>query len=164
MNYHDIQKTSLVDGRGIRTVLWVAGCDHKCAGCQNPITWNPDDGLEFDDNAETELFTYLDKDYCDGLTLSGGDPLYVNNRAIITRLCKRFRYRYAYDKTIWMYTGYLWEEIKDLEVVGYIDVLVDGPYVEELRDVNYMWAGSTNQRVIDTRRSLETGKVVLYEE
>lgn len=164
MNYHDITKTSLVNGVGLRTVLWVAGCEHHCKNCQNPITWNPDDGLPFNSDAEVELFSYLDKNYTDGITFSGGDPLYKSNRSTILRLCKRFRHRYAQSKTIWLYTGYLWEEIKDLPIMKYLDVLVDGQYIDELRDVNYKWAGSTNQRVIDVPKSLKSGSVVLYEE
>ena len=163
MKYHDITKTSMVNGDGLRTVLWVSGCNHHCKNCQNPVTWNVNDGLEFNSDSEVELFSYLDKDYCDGLTLSGGDPLHPDNRMVVLRLCKRFRYRYKDSKTIWLYTGYLWEEVKDLEIMKYIDVLVDGPYIDELRDVNYKWAGSTNQRVIDVPRSLDFGKVVLHE-
>ena len=164
MKYHDITKTSLTNGTGIRTVLWVSGCSHHCDECQNPITWNPNDGLEFDSDAEAELFKALDAEYRDGLTLSGGDPLFIDNRAIILRLCKRFWYRYKNTKTIWLYTGYLWEEVKNLEIMSYIDVLVDGKYIKELRDVNYPWAGSTNQRVIDVQKSLQSNEVVLYVE
>ena len=163
MRYHDITKTSLVNGDGIRTVLWVSGCNHHCLECQNPITWDAKDGLEFDSDAEIELFSCLDAEYRAGLTLSGGDPLFPANRFTILRICKRFRHRYGHTKTIWLYTGYLWEEIKDLEIMQYIDVLVDGPYIKDLNDVNYKWAGSTNQRVIDVPSSLQTGKVVLHE-
>ena len=104
LRYHDITKSDLKNGSGLRTVLWVAGCSHKCPGCQNPITWDVSGGLIFDSAAEKELFDDLDKAYCDGLTLSGGDPLHENNRTLILRLCKRFRHRYGNRKTIWLYT------------------------------------------------------------
>ena len=163
MNYLGITKTSLVNGSGVRTVLWVAGCSHKCPGCHNPITWEADSGFEFTDDVEKELFTYLDASVRDGLTLSGGDPLYIYNRAIITRLCKRVKYRYNDKKTIWMYTGYLWEQVKQLEVMRYIDVLVDGPYIENLKSDEYKCAGSTNQSIIDVPKSLKAKEVVIYE-
>ena len=147
MRYHDIEKTSMVNGEGLRCVLWVSGCNHFCKGCQNPVTWNPNDGLLFDVDAMQEIFEYCDKPYCDGLTLSGGDPMYPPNRSAIHALCRMFRTRYGQKKTIWMYTGYQFEDIKDEPVLEYLDVIVDGEYVEELRDVHYMWAGSVNQQI-----------------
>lgn len=152
MKYHDIQKVSLVDGEGIRTVLWVSGCDHYCKGCQNPITWNPDDGLEFDDEAEKELLNYVNRSYIDGLTLSGGDPMYPANRETITRIAKKVKEETG--KSIWMYTGYLLRDIIYEPVLKYLDVIVDGEFKEELADVNYMWAGSTNQTVWRKNRGM----------
>lgn len=164
MNFWGIKKVSLVDGEGIRTVLFVSGCEHHCKNCQNSYTWNSDDGFIFDNDAEIELFRNLDKQVIDGVTFSGGDPLHIVNRNVILRLCKRFRHRYADRKTIWLYTGYLWEEIKDLPIMQYLDVVVDGKYIDELKDENYKWAGSTNQRVIDVQKSLQSGRAILYEE
>jgi anaerobic ribonucleoside-triphosphate reductase activating protein len=135
------------NGDGMRAVLWVSGCNHHCKNCQNPVTWNPDDGIEFDSKSEQELYSYIDPDYCSGLTLSGGDPMFPKNRGTILELCKRFRERYGDTKSIWMYTGYQFEDIKDEPVLRYVDVVVDGEFMEKLKDVHYMWAGSTNQRI-----------------
>ena len=145
MRYHNIERVSLVNGEGVRTVLWVAGCSHHCKGCQNPITWNPDDGLLWDSKAKEELFANISQDWCDGLTLSGGDPMYIGNRGTITELCREYKERF--QKSIWMYTGYTFAEISREPVLDYVDVVVDGEYVEDLADVHYMWAGSTNQRI-----------------
>ena len=147
MKYHDIEKCSLVNGSGIRVVLWVSGCEHHCKGCQNPVTWDPDDGLEFDVHALHEITERMDRDYCDGITLSGGDPMYPDNRKTILYLVQFLRNRYGDTKTIWMYTGYTMPEIADSPILDYVDVVVDGPFVEEKADVNYMWAGSTNQKI-----------------
>lgn len=147
MRFQNIEKESMLNGDGIRAVLWLSGCNHYCKGCQNPVTWDANDGLVYGEEAENELFGYVDKDYCSGLTLSGGDPMYPGNRAEVTELCRRFRERYGDTKTIWMYTGYAFEEIMKEPVLQYLDVIVDGEFVEELKNVHYMWAGSTNQAI-----------------
>ena len=146
MRYHNILHDNMVNGDGLRVVLFVAGCNHYCKNCQNPVTWDPNDGLEFTTKEISEICEQLSKDYISGLTLSGGDPLYPGNRESITKLCRFFKRGYP-NKSIWCYTGYLFEQVKDLPVMEYIDVLVDGPFVQELADVKYHWAGSTNQRV-----------------
>lgn len=161
MNYHNITYDDMKNGDGLRVVLWVSGCDHHCPGCQNPVTWDPNDGLIFDENAARELKNWLEKDYIDGLTLSGGDPLYEGNRSIVTTLCESVKEAFP-NKTIWLYTGYCYEDVKDLPVMDSIDILVDGPYVEKLRDVNLKWRGSSNQRVIDVQKTRELGKIVLW--
>lgn len=161
MNYHNITYDDMNNGDGLRVVLWVAGCDHCCPGCQNPVTWDPNDGLIFDGSAFEEIEDLLDKDYISGLTLSGGDPLFEGNRDDITFLCECMKGTFP-DKTIWLYTGYRYEDIKDLPVMKYIDVLVDGPYVEKLRDTTLKWRGSSNQRVIDVNRTRELGQIVLW--
>lgn len=160
MRYHNITKDDMRNGDGLRVVLWLAGCEHHCPGCQNPITWDPNGGLEFGLDALEELLDDLDHDYISGITFSGGDPLHPNNRdgvMIIASFVKTMMY-----KTVWLYTGYLWEKVKDLPVMQYVDVLVDGPFMQDLADVKYPWAGSTNQRVIDVQKSLKTCKVVLW--
>lgn len=162
MKYHNITKDDMLNGDGLRVVLWVSGCSHHCEGCQNPMTWNPYDGLEFDDSAEQELFDELSKDYISGITFSGGDPMHVNNYWEVMQLCMKIKDKYP-NKTIWLYTGYKWEQIQYEEIMKYIDVLVDGKFVKKKKDVNYHWAGSTNQRVIDVQKSLKKRKVVLYE-
>lgn len=161
MNYHDITTDDMLNGDGLRTVLWVAGCSHHCPGCQNPITWDPNGGLEFDISAENELYSKLYQDYISGVTFSGGDPFHPNNRDTVLRLAKGIKEKIP-GKTVWMYTGYLWEEIRDYHGIEFVDVVVDGKFIDELKDVQYNWAGSTNQRVIDVKKSLEIGKVILH--
>lgn len=158
MNYHDITKDDMRNGDGLRVVLWVSGCEHHCPGCQNPVTWDPDDGLYFDEKAKEELFDLLGRDYISGLTLSGGDPLYPGNRDEITGLAKEVKERFR-DKDIWLYTGYVYDSIKDLEIMRYVDVVVDGPYLEDLRDVKLHWRGSSNQRVIYLGQEPHIGEI-----
>lgn len=148
MNYHNITHDDMSNGDGLRVVLWLAGCEHHCDGCQNPITWNPDDGLRFDDRAKFEIFKELEKGYIAGITFSGGDPLHENNAEGVLKLIKEIRQKFP-NKTVWLYTGYRMEELTGVrkEVVRSCDVVVDGKFIKELADVNYPWAGSTNQKV-----------------
>ena len=162
MNYHNITTDDMRNGEGLRVVLWLAGCEHHCKNCQNPITWDPDGGVPFGVEAFNELIGYLKKDYISGITFSGGDPLHPNNRIMVLAMSRMIKTYLG--KTVWLYTGYKWERVRYLRGIEYVDVIVDGPFVEELADVNYHWAGSTNQRVIDVRRSLVAGYVVYYEE
>lgn len=161
MRYHNITKDDMLNGDGLRTVLWVSGCDHCCKDCQNPITWDPNGGLVFDAEAKEELYEVLGRDYISGLTLSGGDPLYATNRDEILKLVKEVKEKFP-TKTIWMYTGFLWESIKDLEIMNYIDVLVDGEFEVDKKDVQLFWRGSANQRVIDVPKTKESGEMVLH--
>ena len=161
MRYHNITKDDMLNGDGLRTVLWVSGCDHCCKDCQNPITWDPNGGLVFDAEAKEELYEVLGRDYISGLTLSGGDPLYATNRDEILKLVKEVKEKFP-TKTIWMYTGFLWESIKDLEIMNYIDVLVDGEFEVDKKDVQLFWRGSANQSVIDVPKTKESGEVVLH--
>lgn len=163
MRYHNITHDDMLNGKGLRTVLWVSGCEHHCTNCHNPVTWDINGGLFFDENAERELFECLAPGYISGVTFSGGDPLHMENRAEITRLAKKIKEKMP-DKNIWLYTGYLWEQISNLEVVNYIDVLVDGKFVEELKDNLLHWKGSSNQRIIDVPATLKKGEVVLFED
>lgn len=162
MNYHDITKEDMLNGEGLRVVLWVAGCNHHCKGCQNPITWDEKGGLPFDEAAEKELFEALAKPHIAGITFSGGDPMFPNNRSEVFRLIKKIRKELP-EKNIWLYTGYTWEQINDLEGIFGIDVLLEGEFVESLNDNSIHWVGSTNQRIIDVKKSLETNSVCLYE-
>lgn len=161
MRYHDITKDDMLNGDGLRTVLWVSGCSHCCRDCQNPVTWDPNGGLPFDEKAKQELFEELSKDYISGITLSGGDPLYYGNRSDILKLIKEIRELFP-TKTIWLYTGFVWETISELELMKYLDVLVDGEFIAEQKDTQRYWRGSANQRVIDVPQSLEQGSVVLH--
>ena len=162
MQYHNITKDDMLNGDGLRVVLWVAGCGHACPGCHNPITWDENGGLPFDEAAKEEIFTELAKDYVSGVTFSGGDPLYPANREQVGALAREVHARFP-EKTIWLYTGFLWEDIKDLPFLKYVDVLVDGPFVEAEKDVTLHWKGSANQRVIDVKKTLAQGSAVLYE-
>ena len=161
MNYHNITKDDMRNGDGLRVVLWVAGCEHHCKNCQNPVTWDPNDGLFFDTTAVLEVLSQLDKDYIEGITFSGGDPLHPANIGDVTIFSRSLKESYP-GKTIWLYTGYLYEDISDLPVMKYIDVLVDGPFVEQLKDNNLKWRGSSNQRVIDIQKTRKTGNIVLW--
>ena len=161
MRFHNITKDDMLNGDGLRVVLWVAGGGHHCDECQNPVTWNPDGGVPFTEESRKELFEALEKSYVSGITFSGGDPLFCTNEPEVLALAKEIRAKYP-NKTIWLYTGYLWEYVKAREIVNYIDVLIDGPYVKQLRDTKLHWRGSANQRVIDVKESLEKGKLVLH--
>lgn len=161
MNYHNITTDDMLNGDGLRVVLWVAGCEHRCENCQNPITWDPHGGLIFGEKAENELLRELVKPHISGITFSGGDPLHPNNRAMVMKWAAAVKE--IHNKTVWLYTGYEWEQICDWPGMKYIDILVDGKFVQELADINYPWAGSTNQRVIDVQKSLEAGCVVRYD-
>ncbi len=160
MRYHNITKDDMLNGEGLRVVLWVAGCGHACPGCHNPMTWDAEGGLPFDQAAEDELFAELAKDYVSGVTLSGGDPLFPANRADMGALCACIRHRFP-DKTIWLYTGYTWEEICDLSLLENVDVVVDGRFMQAQADSQLHWRGSANQRVIDVARTRASQEVVL---
>lgn len=163
MNYHNITTDDMLNGCGLRTVLWVAGCNHFCKNCQNPITWNQEDGLLFDEKAKTELFEKLNQPYIDGITFSGGDPLFPKHRQEVLNLASEIAEKFP-EKTIWLYTGYTWEEIMNEPNLKFIDVIAEGEFVEELKDNNIHWVGSSNQRVIKVKETLKSGKIVLLEE
>lgn len=151
----------MLNGDGLRVVLWVAGCSHHCKGCQNPITWDPEGGIPFDEAAKEEIYEQLDKDYISGITFSGGDPLHEANEDEITEFAREIKENYP-DKDIWLYTGYEWEDIRDHEIMDYADVVVDGRFILAQRDVTLEWKGSPNQRVIDVKKTRECGRIVLF--
>ena len=183
INYHNITHDDLNNGDGLRVVLWLSGCSHHCYNCQNPQTWNPDSGIPFDESAKQEIFNELSKDYISGITFSGGDPLYENNLDEVLKLVKQIRNSYP-DKTIWLYTGFEWNSLmskicqptfpdkdferiieihkKRKEIISNVDVLVDGEYIDEQKDLSLKFRGSKNQRVIDVKQSLAQNKVILY--
>lgn len=213
MNYLKIDKEDVCNGEGLRVVLWLSGCSHKCYLCQNPQTWDANSGIPFDESAKEELLRELDKDYISGLTLSGGDPLFESNLDDVLNLVTEVNKRYnttqdiAYDrdknnnilnananefrlsypkKSIWLYTGFTWNEIMEYkypndvidledaetraacdmclreEIISQCDVLVDGRYIDSQRDITLKWRGSKNQNVINVKESLRQGKVVLW--
>ena len=147
MNYIRIDEDDLLNGEGIRVVLWVTGCAHNCKGCHNPETHNPYAGQLFDEKAKQHLFKILERDYISGVTFSGGDPLFPSNLPVITELAKEINKLFP-NKTIWLYTGYKYDQVKHYEVFNYINVVVEGPYIEELRSPELPWVGSSNQEVI----------------
>lgn len=163
MRYHNITKDDMLNGRGLRVVLWVAGCEHACTGCHNPITWDADGGLLFDQAAKDELFDELKKDYISGITFSGGDPLFPANREAIGALSAEIRHTFP-CKTIWLYTGYLWEEIETLPLLQNIDVVVDGRFIQAQADSQLHWRGSANQRLIDVQQTRSQHKLILLNE
>ena len=139
----------MLNGDGMRVILWVSGCDHRCKGCQNPKTWDYKSGFEFTEEIQEEILQELAKEHIQGITFSGGDPLNFHNTG--DTLCFIDRIRKEFDnKDVWLYTGYDIEMIPDM-ILSMIDVIVDGKFDESKAEENYKWAGSTNQRVIDLR-------------
>ncbi len=173
MNYADIKRIDVANGPGVRVSLFVSGCTHHCKECFNPETWDFGYGKLFDEKAEDEIIEYLKPDYIKGLTLLGGDPMEkVNQEALIT-LLEKVKKEYP-DKSIWCYTGYDFEKdikenmLENCEVtkkfMSYIDVLVDGEFKLELKDLNLVFRGSSNQRIIMVKESLESGNIILWKE
>lgn len=176
MNYHNLTYPDMNNGDGLRVVLWLSGCSHHCYHCQNPQTWDANSGIPFDKSAKEELFRELNKKYISGLTLTGGDPLYEENLDDILELVTEIRRLFPH-KTIWLYTGYQWSDIfnegvylsknalglKRRNIVKQCDILVDGRYIESQRDITLQWRGSSNQRVIDIKRTLKGSEIVRYE-
>lgn len=164
MRINGIEQCSMTNGVGLRTVLWVSGCEHKCKGCQNPCTWDPNSGEDFTSEKKELLYKYLDNKYIKGITFSGGDPLHPSNRGEVGKLILDIKANYP-SKDIWLYTGYTWEEVEELNLdfLRYIDVLVEGRFILKERDINLRWCGSSNQRVIDVKESLKEGKIILFE-
>lgn len=173
MNYMQIEKTSISNGLGFRVVLYCSGCSLKCHGCFNPETWDCNAGKLFDEKAKEFLFNQLYKPYIKGVTLTGGHPLEEENAETIYLLVKEIKNKFP-TKDIWLYTGYTWENIFpnvatcDLNlnmlykqrIVEMCDVVVDGPYIEEQRDITLAFRGSKNQRLIDVQETLKSGKIV----
>ena len=191
MNYHNITYPDQNNGDGLRVVLWLSGCSHHCKGCQNPQTWDTNSGVLFEESAKEEIFKELNKDYISGITLSGGDPLNEANLDGVLDLVNQIRLLFP-QKTIWLYTGYrvrgiqeglfvltpnvitdkisdhkeiinrVNEDVKRSDIIKQCDVLIDGRYIEEKRDITLKWRGSSNQRVINVQKSLQKNEIVLH--
>ena len=171
MNYGEIKKTDIADGEGVRVSLFVSGCRRHCKNCFNKVTWDFDYGKPFTEETQEELLQALAPDYIAGLTLLGGDPMEPENQRALLPFVKRVRKELP-KKTIWCYTGYTYkdgaleEEQNNCEVtrelISLFDVLVDGRFIEELKDIRLVFRGSSNQRVIDIKKTKERGSVVLY--
>lgn len=163
MRYNKIRKMDIADGPGVRVSIFFQGCAFHCKNCFNPDTWDFKAGKEFTDAQIDEIIELAKEDFITGLSILGGEPMHPNNIDATTRLAKKFKEIYP-NKTIWSWTGFLFDEyLMDKEVSKYLDVVVDGQYVDELRNPKLKWRGSENQRVIDVQKSLKKGEVVLFE-
>lgn len=161
MNYGVIHPESMVDGPGVRVSLFVSGCPHRCLGCFNEELWDQDAGQHFSYDTLIELLKLAKPRYIKGLSILGGEPLAPGNTVVVASICEEFKKAYP-DKTIWLYTGYRWEDVKDLCAMKYVDVLVDGRFMEAEKDLTLRFRGSRNQRIIDVRKS--ENNVTLWEE
>ena len=171
MYYGAIKKCDIANGEGVRVSLFVSGCTHHCPGCFNQDTWDFDYGKEYTQETEDEILKALSPGYINGLSLLGGEPFEPQNQEVLVRLLRKVKEQYP-EKNIWCYSGYLFDkellsesrarcEYTD-EMLSMLDVLVDGRFVEALKDIRLVFRGSSNQRVIDVKKSLETGTVVLW--
>ena len=153
MNYMSLIGCDTANGNGVRVSLFVSGCEHKCPGCFNPESHDPNAGKPFDDSVKQKIFAELGKDYCTGLSLLGGDPLskYGDIRKTVIQLCKEVKEKFP-NKDIWIWTGSVLEDIKCddemKDILKYVDVLVDGPFIEEQKDLSIPFRGSSNQRIL----------------
>ena len=163
MRYNIIRKMDIADGPGVRVSLFVQGCEFHCKNCFNAETWNFDGGKEYNDEVIDRIIELAKEDYVQGLSLLGGEPLHDVNIEGVTKLAKKFRETYP-KKDIWLWSGFHFEDKKDKEIMKYLDVMVDGQYVDELHDFRLKYCGSSNQRVIDVKKTLKNNKIVLYEE
>lgn len=173
MYYGNLKKCDIANGIGVRVTLFVSGCTNHCPDCFQPQTWDFHYGKPFTDDTRAEIFAELDKPYINGLTVLGGEPFEPENQAPLLAFLRRFRTALP-GKTVWCYTGFTLEELlgksgecractpHTRELLGLIDILVDGRYVEELADITLAFRGSKNQRVLDLPATLTTGEPVLY--
>lgn len=163
MRYNKIRKMDIADGPGVRVSIFLQGCTFNCKNCFNPETHDFNGGEEFTDETIKEVLDLCDKDFITGLSILGGEPMHPKNIKGTIKLAKAFKERYP-DKTIWSWSGFLIDNIVDKEVLNYLDVLVDGQYKDELHNPTLKWCGSENQRVIDVKKTLKKGEVVLYKD
>ena len=171
MHIAEIKKTDIANGEGVRVSLFVSGCTRHCKNCFNAVAWDFEYGRPFTEELREEVFEAVSPYYISGLSLLGGDPFEPSNQRGLLPFIKEFRARFP-DQTVWCYTGYTFSEGEiaephancevTRELISLLDVLVDGPFVEELKDIRLKFRGSSNQRVIDVQRTLREGKVALY--
>ena len=173
MNYATIKNCDIANGPGVRVSLFVSGCTHRCKGCFNEVAWDFNYGQPFTQETISDILKMLEPDYVKGLTLLGGEPFEPENQPAILDLLRQIKIKCP-NKTIWAFSGYLfdkdilsgklgpWEITK--EYLSYVDVLVDGPFVESKKDLNLRFRGSSNQRIIDVPASLAKGAIVLWED
>ena len=171
MNYGEIKKVDIANGTGVRVSLFVSGCTHRCKGCFNPDTWNFNFGKEYTEETENDIIEALKPSYIEGLSLLGGEPFEPENQKTLVGLLKRIRQELP-GKNVWCYSGYTFEELTgqkksraftdiSAEMLSLIDVLVDGEFVEELKDISLQFRGSSNQRIIDVKESLKSNTVII---
>ena len=159
MRYNKIRKMDIADGPGVRVSIFMQGCTFNCKNCFNPETHDFNGGKEFTDDTIARVLELCKNENIEGLSILGGEPMHPKNIDGTTKLAKEFKEKYP-NKNIWVWTGFLFDkDLKDKEVMKYIDVLVDGQYVDELHDPKLKWKGSSNQRVIDVQESLKQNKV-----
>lgn len=167
MNYSGIKYSDMINGKGIRVSLFVSGCTHKCKGCFNRDTWDPEYGHLFTEKEENEIFLYFEKygKVAKGLSLLGGDPTYYKNVEPLINFVKKFKEKFP-EKDIWMWSGFTWEQLekdkKRFELISMCDVLIDGRFDIEKKDLNLKWKGSSNQRVIDVQKTIKEKKIIEY--
>ena len=163
MRYNLIRKMDISNGPGVRVSVFMQGCSFHCKNCFNPETWDFEGGKEFNDETIEKILNLCGQNYVEGLSILGGEPMHPTNIEGTTKLAKAFKEKYP-NKSIWVWSGFLYDrDLKDKEVLKYIDVLVDGQYVDELHDPTLKWRGSSNQRVIDVKKTLQNKDIVLYE-
>ena len=175
MNYATIKWYDIANGEGVRISLFVSGCTHRCKNCFNQVAWDFEYGKSFDEETQEKLLTELGSSYIAGLSLLGGEPFEPQNQAALLPFVREVKRRYP-TKTIWCYTGFVLDEAEGVltdnrkntsdtkELISLLDVLVDGPYVDELHNIRLKFRGSSNQRVIDVQKTLQEGTCVLYME
>lgn len=163
MRYNKIRKMDIADGPGVRVSIFMQGCAFNCKNCFNPETHDFNGGKEFNETTIQRILELCDRDTIKGLSILGGEPMHPKNIEGTTRLAKLFKERFP-EKSIWVWTGFLFDkDLKDEEVLKYIDVLVDGQYIDELHHPGLKWKGSSNQRVIDVQKSLKDNKIILVD-
>lgn len=163
MNYCGLKKIDIADGPGVRVSLFVSGCRNRCPGCFQPETWDFDYGEPFTKKTEDEILDALRPEWIQGFSILGGDPMEPENVAVLVPLLTRLRKELP-EKDVWLYTGYTYENIADTEIFNFVDVLVDGRFIESQRNPSLAFRGSSNQRIIDIPASRREGRAVLWEE
>ena len=173
MNYAEIKYCDIANGIGVRTTLFVSGCRHHCEGCFNPVQWDFAAGEPFTTEVEDQILESLEPVYVTGLTLLGGEPMEQENQAGLLPFLRRVKERFP-EKGIWLYSGFTWEQLTQgpsraygelvPQILDLLDVLVDGPFVLDKKDISLRFRGSSNQRLIDVPASLAAGEVVLWQD
>ena len=163
MKYNKIRKMDISNGPGVRVSIFMQGCAFHCENCFNKETWDFNGGLDFNDETIKKVLDLCDKDYIVGLSILGGEPMHPNNIDGTTALAKAFKEKFP-NKNLWVWSGYLFDkDLKDKEVLKYIDVLVDGQFINNLHNPTLKWKGSSNQRVIDVQKSLKNNEICIIE-